>query len=393
MTYNDLLQAYYDCRHSKRRTANALKFEIDYESRLLRLWEEIESDRYWPGRSITFTVDKPVLREIFAADFRDRIVHHLIINKLNPLFEKWFIYDSYACRTGRGTLFGIKRINRFIRQCSHNYTRDCYVLKLDISGFFMSIDKQVLWTRLRQFIRERYTENDINLLEQLCHKVIWHDPTQQYLRRVSISRWKDLPANKSLFGMPAGKGIPIGNLTSQVFANFYMSFLDHFIKHDLGMRYYGRYVDDLVLIHESKEQLHEIREKIRVFVERELHMQLHPRKMYLQSYAHGVSFTGFVIYKQHIVAQRRVKANLYQAIQRHNAVIRAHHTPSSEEIDALLSSINSYLGILRWHNTCHMRRAILYKHLSGWWWNHVTLNADATVLRRRTRRLKKMPVV
>jgi RNA-directed DNA polymerase len=131
----DLFEAYFNCRKHKRNTHNALAFEIDYEIRLLELWAEINSGHYQPGKSIAFIVNKPVKREIFAADFRDRIVHHLVINKLNPLFEKAFIYDSYACRAGKGTHLGVQRVDRFIRQCSQNYTQDCYVLELDIKGF------------------------------------------------------------------------------------------------------------------------------------------------------------------------------------------------------------------------------------------------------------------
>jgi len=132
ISIEELFQAYIKCRRYKRNTANAVAFEIDYESNLVALCEEINNGTYQPGRSITFIVERPVKRENFAADFRDRVVHHLIINKLNPLFEKEFIRDSYACRISKGTHFGIQRINRFIRQCSQNYTQDCYVLKLDI---------------------------------------------------------------------------------------------------------------------------------------------------------------------------------------------------------------------------------------------------------------------
>ena len=131
----ELFEAYFECRKNKRNTANALAFEIDYENSLVQLSEEINSGTYKIGRSIGFIVEKPVKREIFAADFRDRVVHHLVISKINHLFEKQFIYDSFSCRTGKGTHFGIRRVDRFIRQCSKNYTKDCYILKLDLQGF------------------------------------------------------------------------------------------------------------------------------------------------------------------------------------------------------------------------------------------------------------------
>jgi hypothetical protein len=113
ISFEEILQAYYDCRKNKRQTANALAFEINYESELLKLLRQINNGTYSVGRSIAFIVHKPVQREIFAADFRDRVVHHLIINKLNPHFEKKFILDSYSCRVGKGTHYGIKRVDRF----------------------------------------------------------------------------------------------------------------------------------------------------------------------------------------------------------------------------------------------------------------------------------------
>ena len=152
----ELFEAYITCRKLKRNTANALAFEVDYEKNLIELCEEINQGTYRPGKSIAFIVNQPVKREIFAADFRERVVHHLLINKLNHLFEKEFIYDSYACRVNKGTHFGIKRIDRFIRQCSRHYTCDCYILKMDIKGFFMQINKKILYPGLEQFIDLNY---------------------------------------------------------------------------------------------------------------------------------------------------------------------------------------------------------------------------------------------
>lgn len=132
----ELFQAYFNCRKNKRNTANALAFEVDYETNLVKLCKEINNGTYQIGRSISFIVNKPVKREIFAADFRDRIVHHLVIGKLNHLFEKQFIYDSYSCREGKGTHFGIQRVDKFIRQCSKNYTKRLLHTETRLAGLF-----------------------------------------------------------------------------------------------------------------------------------------------------------------------------------------------------------------------------------------------------------------
>jgi retron-type reverse transcriptase len=252
ITLEDLFQAYYDCRKNKRRTSNALKFELNYEENLWQLCEEINTDSYQIGRSVAFIVNRPVKREIFAAGFRDRVIHHLLINKLQPLFEKEFIYDSYSCRKGKGTLFGVKRLSRFIRSCSENYTKDCYALKIDIQGFFMSIRRPTLQTMLRQLINSKYTAGDRDILLRLMNQVVTNDCVKGCLVKCPREEWAGLPANKSLFKNEPGRGLPIGNLTSQIFANYYLTPFDHFIKSTLGLRYYARYVDDCLIVHPDK---------------------------------------------------------------------------------------------------------------------------------------------
>ena len=315
ISIEELFQAYISCRRLKRSTANAIAFEIDYESNLVALCEEINNGSYQPGRSITFIVERPVKREIFAADFRDRVVHHLIIGKLNPFFEKEFINDSYACRIGKGTHFGIQRINKFIRQCSQNYTKDCYVLKLDIKGFFMYIDKKILFEKLKVFINEKYKEQDKGLIIDLCRKVIFYDPTKKCIIKGKQKNWQGLPYDKSLFYSPENCGLPIGNLTSQIFANFYMNSFDHFIKHDLGIRYYGRYVDDFILVHSDKEHLKSLIPKIKDFLRLKLRLILHPNKIYLQHYTKGVKYLGAVIKPHRTYIANRTKGNFYEAIE------------------------------------------------------------------------------
>ena len=359
----EIFKAYQSCRRHKRSTTNALAFELDYEYNLVALWEEINNGTYHPGKSIAFIVDKPVKREIFAADFRDRVVHHLIINKLNQFFEKEFIFDSYACRVGKGTHMGIRRIDRFIRQCSQNYTRDCYILKLDIKGFFMSINRGLLFEKLNKSIIEKYHKLDQFLIIDLCRKVIYHDPVNHCIIKGNKSNWDNLPRDKSLFYTPDNCGLPIGNLTSQVFANFYMNSFDHFIKHNLKIRYYGRYVDDFVIIHPVKEYLKSIIPIIREYLYSNLGLVLHPNKIYLQHYSKGLSYLGAVIKSNRIYIGNRTKGNFYQALQIHNETAD-HHKPDKSEIKSFQSSINSYLGIMKHYKTFNIRKKMLFNILS-----------------------------
>ena len=373
ITLAELFEAYYSCRRNKRNTHNALSFEVDYEANLIHLCEELNNGTYQIGKSIAFIVNKPVKREIFAANFRDRIVHHLLFNKLNPLFEKLFIYDSYACRQHKGTHFGIQRIDRFIRQCSHNYTQDCYALKLDIQGFFMHIDKDILFTKLSSFIKQQYLLPDQSLVLKLCQQVIYNNPTQNCIIKSHRSQWQDLPNDKSLFHSPPYCGLPIGNLTSQVFANFYLNSLDHYIKHELGVHYYGRYVDDCVFVHHDTTYLKSLIPIIKDYLQNHLQLTLHPNKIYLQHYSKGVQFLGTVIKPQRIYIANRTKSNFYTAIQKHNEVVK-DQKPDKEAQAAFLSSMNSYLGILKHYKTYRLRKRMLFKNVSGWWWNRVYLS-------------------
>lgn len=370
----ELFEAYESCRSNKRSTTNALNFEIDYEKSLVELCDEINNGTYKPGKSIVFTVSKPVKREVFAAEFKDRIVHHLIINKLNPLFEKTFIYDSYACRIGKGTSFGIKRLDRFIRRCSQNYTKDCYVLKLDIRGFFMHINRTILFDQLHYFIERLYSCPDKELLIDLCRKIIDNDPTESCIIKGPKSGWDDLPSDKSLFHSPKDCGLPIGNLTSQIFANFFMNRFDHYMKQELELKYYGRYVDDFIVVHENKECLKELIPKIRGFLQEVLKLRLHPKKIYLQHYGKGVAFLGVFLKPNRIYVNHRTVENFRNAIARQNLVVKKDK-PTRKEKQYFLSSINSYLGLMSPYKTYALRKRVL-KTLSQDWWKCASLTTD-----------------
>jgi hypothetical protein len=345
-----------------------------YEHNLIELWQEIVERRYNPCQSICFIVDKPVKREVFAADFRDRIVHHLLYNYLSPVLEKHFIHDSYSCRKGKGTHYGIQRVDHFIRSCSDNYRKSCYILKMDIKGYFMAIDREILFEKLSAIIqinREKLSGNpDIILF--LVQKTIFNDPVLDCIFRSHRRQWLGLPPTKSLFHAPPGKGLPIGNLTSQLFANFYLDDFDHFMKEKLKLHYYGRYVDDMVVFHPDLTYLKMVICATGQYLQEKLTLTLHPDKIYLQPYYRGVKFLGAMIKPNRIYIANRTKGNFFDAIERQNKIAR-DHKPTKEEQRQFLRSMNSYLGILRHYRTYRLRKRMLFRHLSAWWWNHVYL--------------------
>ncbi|MBP3346876.1 MAG: RNA-directed DNA polymerase [Alphaproteobacteria bacterium] len=359
VTLEDVFRAYYECRRTKRRTVNALAFELNFEQELIRLWQEINSGAYKIGRSIAFIVKYPVQREVFAADFRDRIVHHLVISKLNSLFEKEFIDDSYSCRSGKGTLFGVRSIQEKIAECSTGYTQDCYILKLDIRSFFMSIDKNILYRMLFEFISEKYHEPDKYVILRLVKQIVFYNPEDNCVIKGKRSDWNGLPYYKSLFWSSRHCGLPIGNLTSQIFANFYLNSLDRYVTEELQIEYYGRYVDDFVLIHRDKKVLLAARDKIRDFLQNRLKLSLHPQKFYLQHYSKGVRFIGAVIKPNRVYIGNRTKNNLYRKIY---SLLPEMARGVQQTLDGLMhfsASVNSYLGFMRHYNTYNLRSKIL----------------------------------
>ncbi|MCF8457836.1 MAG: reverse transcriptase/maturase family protein [Bacteroidales bacterium] len=368
----DLFKAYYDCRKNKRNSKKALEFEIGFESKLLELYEEIIAGNYAPKPGYCFIVKKPVKREVFAPDFRDRIVHHLLFYYLSPVFEKTFINDSYSCRKGKGTHYGIKRIDHFIRSCSDNYRRDCYILKLDVQGYFMGIDRKFFFDKIKTQL-DMCSESfhfDVNLVLHLLNKVIFNDATKNCIIKGHRKDWQGLPAAKSLFNQPSGKGLPIGNLTSQLFGNIYLNEFDHFVKKDLGIRYYGRYVDDFILIHPNKKYLSSLIPPISDYLNNNLKLTLHPHKVYLQHFAKGVKYLGAVIKPNRMYVANRTLSNFYTSISKHNFIARQHKPDKREKME-FRCCMNSYLGLLKHYKTYEMRKRIIIEKLSGWWWNYI----------------------
>ena len=216
LNLNEVLRAYISCRKNKRNTVNQIKFELNVENNLYNLYTELKNETYRPGRSICFVVTYPKLREIFAADFKDRIVHHLLVARLEPYYEKRFIYDSYACRKDKGAHKAVLRLRKFSRQ-------NKYYLQIDVKNFFTSIDKNTLYSI---FLKGKFNKETRSLLK----KMIFHDPTSNYYLKGDGNLFSKIPPCKSLFYTPKNRGLPIGNLTSQFFANVCLTEVDQSIK-------------------------------------------------------------------------------------------------------------------------------------------------------------------
>ena len=315
--YNALYDAYLEARKGKRKTADEHKFEVNEYANLLNLYQTIIDRTYEPSRGITFLISRPVMREIFAAPFRDRIVHHFLYKVSNDWWDRHFIDSSFSCRDNKGTLYAQKTLEKHIRRATQNYTRPGFVMKIDLKGYFMSLERKklyklVLWGLDRQF--EGRKDELYETVKFLWGKVIFDDPTRGVKVRGNPRGWRKLPRDKSLFTQPAGRGIVIGNLTSQLMSNIMLNQLDRFITMKLGYKYYGRYVDDAYII-VSMEQKEQLLRDIKVIEEylKSLGLTLHPKKRYAENTKHGVPFLGVVVHEGYIVPGNRVKKNCRQA--------------------------------------------------------------------------------
>ncbi|MDH0042417.1 RNA-directed DNA polymerase [Pseudomonas juntendi] len=336
--FSELVQAYYDCRRSKRNSNSALAFEVNLERNLTELHRDLVTGRYRPGRSICFVVTRPKAREVWAADFRDRIVHHLLYNRIGPRIESSFIVDSCACIPGRGTLYAGKRMEAKIRSQTHNWSRPGFYLKCDLANFFVSIDKRVLGRQLVERIADPW-------FRQLALQVLMHDPRESYVERSPAHLFNRVPQHKRLAAQPAYLGLPIGNLSSQFFANVYLDALDQFCKHTLKAKHYIRYVDDFVLLHESPQQLNEWLRQIEDFLP-SLGVRLNPSKTILQPIDRGVDFVGHVI-------------KPWRRTTRKKSVAQAMKRTAAAPAENLRETANSYFGLLSQASHSQKDRAAL----------------------------------
>lgn len=377
VTIEDIYEAYFDCRKHKRKTFNALAFEMDYESNLHNLCKEINDRTYTIGKSICFVVHRPKDREVFAADFRDRIIHHYVVRKIEPLFESVFIDDTYNCRFGKGVLYGVGRLQEKIKSLSCNYTKDIYIGKFDCKGFFMSIHKPTLWKMLECFIKDNYKDDDIDDILWLTEKIVLNCPHKNCIRKSPLSEWKNIPKDKSLFTCGDEYGLPIGNLSSQIFANFYLQGFD-IIMSDLFGGYYGRYVDDWYVLSEVKEKIPKSMQ-VAKDVLLPLNVKLHPNKVYIQHYSKGVKFIGGVIKFNRRYIAKSTMYNFRECISELNEI-----EDKESSIMQASQRINSYLGFCRQYLTYGLRISIL-KELSPEWrkYIYITGRSEKMVIRNK----------
>jgi len=357
-TFKKIYRAYLDCRRTKRKTMNALKFEYNLESNIFQLKNEFEAKTYKPGRSICFVVKNPSPREIFAASFKDRVVHHLLIREIEKSGEEVLIFDTFSCRKNKGTHLAVERLKRFMKKVTENYKKEAFYLQLDISGFFMAINHNVLYKIFEKLIlKQKKSKQWKNEMLWLAKTIIFHKPTQNYIIKSQLSLFNLIPQRKSLFFASANKGLPIGNYSSQFFANLYLNKLDQFIKRELKCKYYVRYVDDFILLSRNREIMRGLENKVNKFLRNELDLNLNFNKTKFQPLSKGIEFLGYFIKPGYVLAKSSVVSRLKNKL--YNIEIR------SIEPKNILAIINSYYGHLGHAFSFNLRKSIYESCLGG----------------------------
>ena len=318
----NLILAWQKARKGKTKKSDVIEFEKNLRDNLKLLHYELKHQYYKSKPLITFILRDPKTRKISKSDFRDRVVHHALVRVIEPIFEKAFICDSCANRKGKGSIFALKKFELFKRKITNNLKTEAFCLKADIKHYFQEVNHKILLSIIKRKIKEE--------------KVIW------LIERILGNNVSDNTKRK---------GMPLGNLTSQFFANVYLSELDYFAKHILKAKYYLRYVDDFVILHSSREQLDIWKQRINYFLKNELNLQLHPDKSKIISSSKGIDFVGFRNFYYYGLLRRRNIINMEGKIIRF-----AEGKISDKKFYEIFQGWNAYA---KWADSFELRRKMV----------------------------------
>ena len=333
----NIVAAWEEFRSDKGKKADVQAFEFSLEQNLFSLHRDLLAKRYAHGPYTGFYIRDPKVRHIHKAMVRDRVLHHAVFRILNPIFEKTFIANSFSCRIGKGTHKGVLTAESMIRRESRNYTKPCFALKCDVRKFFDSIDHEILLAILKKRIIDPDT---MWLMEQIVR---------------SFSAGQTTLFNRH--------GLPIGNLTSQLFANVYMNEFDQFVKHDLKVKHYARYTDDFVIVSTDEKYLEGLLDPFQKFIGDKLKLSLHPKKCAILDAGQGIDFLGYVILPHYRLLRSKTKHRIFRKLKYRVAQFRRG------EIDehSLSQSLQSYLGALSHAHTYQLSQDLKNQY---WYWIH-----------------------
>jgi len=324
-----LFLAWQKFRKGKSGRKDVARFEWKLEQNIFKLHRDLISQEYHHGPYTGFYITDPKQRHIHKASVRDRVVHHAVYQALNPIFESTFIANSFSCRLNKGTHRGVTEVEKMTRKVSQNFTKPCFALKCDIKRFFDSINHEILLKILKKRIKDADT---IWLLERIIHSF--------------VSRESNLLERK---------GLPIGNLTSQFFANVYMNEFDQFVKHELRIKCYARYTDDFVIISDNENYLANLVKPISCFLCDHLKLKLHPGKMSLLSAHQGIDFLGYVVRPHYRIMRTKTKRRMFNNLKQKVDEFNQGELGETN----LYQSLNSYSGVMSHADTYKLKNKLM----------------------------------
>ena len=322
ITKQNVFRGYKGFLIGKRKKKDVIRFDQQKEENLKLLQELLISKTYKPQGYSQFYVRDPKTRIIHKARVVDRIVHHIVSDQLEKIFEPTFIFHSYACRKDKGTHRGVIALQKMAISVSHNDTRNCWILKCDIKNFFASINHRILLKILSRRIGDK---DFLDLLEKIID-----------------SFYSDRTIDKN-----DKKGLPIGNLTSQFFSNVYLNELDQYVKNILHVKHYVRYADDFVFLSDDRSYLLNLISPIQQFLKNELDLELHPKKIIINKFRSGVDFLGYIIFPKHILPRTKTRQRLIRKIRGKVYAFKAGKITE----ESLNQTIQSYFGFLTHANS------------------------------------------
>lgn len=311
VSLENLFKAWQEFKRGKANKIEIQQFAFNLENNIFKLHNRLVQKTWKPDPYISFYVKDPKLRHIHKASAKDRVFNQALFRVLYQIFDKWFIFDSYSCREGKGTHRGVLRLKSYIRKNSHNYTRPTFSLKCDVRKFFDNINHDILFDLIKRRIPDPHV---LNLIRMLLES----------------------------FETNPGVGLPLGNVTSQLFANVYLNELDQFVKHILKVKYYVRYCDDFIIIDPDKAALQRYIQVINIFLRERLHLFLHPNKIIIRKCTQGIDFLGYVVLPKYITLRTKTKRRILRKIKFIKKQLNQNIiTPKTFD-----HTIQSYLGML-----------------------------------------------
>lgn len=325
ISLDNLFFAWREFKRGKSKKFDVQLFEFNLEDNIFELHERLKNRSWKPDAYVSFYIRDPKLRHIHKTSVRDRVLNQAVFRILYQIFDKTFIFDSYSSRINKGIHKGVLRLDTFIRKASSNYHLPIFVLKCDIEKFFDNISHEILFKLIKRKISDKDALQLINLI---------------------IKSFEKQP----------NKGLPLGNVTSQLFANIYLNELDQFVKHRLKVKYYIRYCDDFIILRKDRNYLEQLIKKIDNFLRNNLELNLHPAKIEMRKICQGIDFLGYVTFSYHKVLRTKTKRRMFRKIK----IRKIQLDDCVVDSKSFEQSINSYFGVLKHCKGYKIKRKILW---------------------------------